>query len=253
MSDGYVKIWRKIKNTSWYRKPYASLVAQHLLREANHVPNRIVYNGKEYNIERGQVVTSTLKLAGELGITRQKVRTAFVTLSNCQFLTSKTTNSFTHITICKYNEYQESTFNKSTNDVTIKQPTDNQRITTNKNIKNIKNEKNMTTKVVSPQAEVVNSFKKLYEAKTNEPYNDKKQDYIIIAGLIKKFGFEKVVERARMLAQFCNEKSQWFTKEGWRDFTIGKLSSNWNQLIGNIPAEVDWLSKLKEFEKRRSL
>ena len=83
----------------------------------------------------------------------------------------------------------------------------------------------------TPQAVFMESWGQLYKAETGHEYKADKKDFILVAGLVKKFSAEKVTEKAKLLYEFCRNRSAWFTKGGMADFTIGKLSSQWNGLI----------------------
>lgn len=83
----------------------------------------------------------------------------------------------------------------------------------------------------TPQAEFVERFKVSYEAMTGQPFNFKKEQFVIVARLIKDHGMEAVVQKAKILGVLCKNKSAWFAKGGWADFTIEKLSSQWNSIL----------------------
>jgi asparagine N-glycosylation enzyme membrane subunit Stt3 len=68
-------------------------------------------------------------LAGELGVTEQRVRTALLLLEGLGIITSNSTNRYSIITIVKYEEYQN-VKDKVASNSTNKQPTNNQQITT---------------------------------------------------------------------------------------------------------------------------
>jgi hypothetical protein len=58
-----------------------------------------------------------------------------------------------------------------------------------------------------------------------------KKHFIIAANLIKSHGLEAVEQKAAILSVMCRDQTAWFTKDGWADFTIEKLSSQWNSII----------------------
>jgi len=138
--------------TAFYKKPNICHMAIHLLLKANHTPQSFVWNGKSEIINTGQILTGRKALANETGQSQQQVRTALLTLSDptIGFLTIKTTNKFSLISIGKYGEYQELSTTKLTN----KQPTTNQQLTTNKNDKNVKNDKDLLSAPDKPDAEL---------------------------------------------------------------------------------------------------
>jgi DNA replication protein DnaD len=147
LENGWIKIHRKIINTSWYYK--RSTVVHlfiHLLIKANHKDKKIFWNGKEIIIKRGELLTGLKKLSEETGISIQSIRTALNILKSTNTITIKSTNKFSIIQIVNYNQYQseeEKLTSKSTSTLTNNQQTTNKQLTTNKNNKNDKNEKNI--------------------------------------------------------------------------------------------------------------
>lgn len=86
-------------------------------------------------------------------------------------------------------------------------------------------------KATTPQADFVNQFSKIYNAKTGQMFKAGKEDYILIANMLKQFGLEVVASKLRTLSELCENQSVWFTKDGFSSFTIKKLSQFWNEII----------------------
>lgn len=85
-------------------------------------------------IERGQVITGRLTLSNETGISEQSIRTCLKRLESTGEIMQKSTNKFTIITVCNYDNYQQD--EPATNQqLTNNQPATNQQLTTNKNIR----------------------------------------------------------------------------------------------------------------------
>ena len=111
----------------------------HLLLHAN-------YEDKKWRgtwVKRGQIITSREKLANEVGISVQQLRTAIEKLKSTSEITCVSTNGFTRFCIQNFNKYQDG--NQEDNQginkrVTSDQPADNQRITTTKEGKERKKE-----------------------------------------------------------------------------------------------------------------
>jgi len=129
-TGGYIRLWRKITETSFYKKPKTAHLAIFLLLEANHKPFKMIYNQKELIIERGQLVTGLYKLRRMTGLSIQNIRTSLKILANIGFLTSKSTSELTIINVCNYNEYQQEPTSKLTSKLTNDQQTTNKRLTT---------------------------------------------------------------------------------------------------------------------------
>ena len=126
--NGYITLDKKILDWEWYKSHNEIIVFLHLLLVCN-------YESKTWRgikIKRGQLVTSYQSLSNQTGLSIRSVRTAINNLQSTGELTSKPTNHFSIITICKYDTYQ--TKNKQTDTPTDKQtakrnakPTDTQK------------------------------------------------------------------------------------------------------------------------------
>lgn len=105
-------------------------------------------------------------------------------------------------------------------------------------------------------AEYVLRFQRCYELATKQPFEYKREHFVIAARLIKKHGYEALVKKTMIFAQMCNRRSSWFTQNGWADFTIGQLSNKWNSIIPSqieTPEEKkknDFYEKMKAREMR---
>lgn len=114
---GYVRLYRSLLNWEWYTDEHTKTVFLHLILTAN-------YEAKQWRgitIERGQRIYSSQKLADELHMSRQVIRTAVNHLISTGEITNQSTPQFSIITIKNYDSYQQ-----ATNDLTNEQPTTNQ-------------------------------------------------------------------------------------------------------------------------------
>lgn len=133
---------RKLISWEWYTCANTMRLFVHCLLSANHKDAK--WRGKE--IERAQFITSIDKLAQELGLTRQKIRTALKNLQLTNDLTIQSTTQHTVITVNNYDSYQSKTEEQQTNQQTNNKPFNNQtnkqitsEITTNNKDNNEKN------------------------------------------------------------------------------------------------------------------
>jgi len=127
--SGWVKLHRQILEWEWYSDNNCFRLFLHLLLKANHKERR--FKGME--LEIGTIVTSRDLLARETGLTGQQIRTALNKLISTNEITSVSSSQGTIIQVVNYEKYQI-----ATNEITNEQPTSNQRITTNNNVKNNK-------------------------------------------------------------------------------------------------------------------
>jgi hypothetical protein len=106
MNYGFIVIWRKIRDTSFFRDSYALHLALLLILQANHEDKKIVLNNQEIVIKRGQCICGRDKLAAATGIKPSTVRDKLQLLKNTGFCDIKSNNRFSIVTINKYNDYQ---------------------------------------------------------------------------------------------------------------------------------------------------
>jgi hypothetical protein len=130
--SGWIKLHRQIIDWEWFSDTTTFRVFLQLLLKANHKEKK--YRGMVLKI--GTVITSREILSFETRLSIQQVRTALDKLKSTNEITIKTSSQGTIIKVVNYAKYQ-----LVTNEITIKEPTSNQQVTTNKNEKKEKNEK----------------------------------------------------------------------------------------------------------------
>ena len=127
--SGWIKIHRQIIEWEWFTDTNTFRVFLQLLLKANHKEKK--YRGMVLKV--GTIITSRDILALETRLSVQQVRTALDKLKSTNEITIKTSSQGTIIEVVNYSKYQ-----LATNEVTNKQPINNQQLTTNKNDKNNK-------------------------------------------------------------------------------------------------------------------
>ena len=105
-------------------------------------------------------------------------------------------------------------------------------------------------RVMTPQGMFMERFKQAYELKTGAPFLWAKKDFVLVARLIAEFGLETVAQKTLLLADACERRTEWFTRnEGWKAFTIGTLQVQWNKIIINPGAvKKSWEEIFKQRE-----
>lgn len=102
MTEGWIKIHRKLIDWEWLDCPEMVGLWVNLLLRAN-------YEDKEWHgrtIKRGQMVTSIRDIAKFSGLSLQQARTCIERLKSTHEITQESTRLFTIITICNYDRYQ---------------------------------------------------------------------------------------------------------------------------------------------------
>lgn len=132
MNRGYIKLWRKSKDSGFLGNAEAWQLLCWCLMTATHKPYKQLVGKQLVELQSGQLVFGRKAVAQELNSTEQKIRTALKLLENADFLTVSATNKFSIITIVNWQAYQDEqpTINQQHNQqvnqqTTSKQPTNN--------------------------------------------------------------------------------------------------------------------------------
>ena len=147
MPDGWVKLYRALLEWPWFRVPAVAHLWVWCLLKSTHVERTGVVGQVRVDLKPGEFIFGRNKAAEETGLSVQQVRTAMMILrrENCLNLTSKSTNHFSVVSLLNWEVYQsrENEVNQPKRQpATNRQPTDNQPVTTDKNVKKGKNGKN---------------------------------------------------------------------------------------------------------------
>ena len=103
MSERWIKVHQKFVDWEWYKNTNTKVVFLHCLLKANWRDSK--YQGVV--IPRGSLVTGRKKLAKELGLTEQQIRTTLDHLKSTNEITITSTKQFSIITINNYDMYQQ--------------------------------------------------------------------------------------------------------------------------------------------------
>lgn len=144
---GYVKEYRSaLDNPLFNEKPFDRWHAfEYCQLKANHKPAELIYGNQTITVDRGQFFTSMAGLATTFGWSVKKVRAWLNLLEKMKMLTSKGLSKGTIITVEKYSFYQGE---GQSEDIAEEPPSGEHRASTgntNKNVKNIKNDKEVYT------------------------------------------------------------------------------------------------------------
>ena len=132
MNRGYVKLWRKSLDAGWIKNHKLWAFWTWCLMKATHKEYTLIVGLQAVHLMPGQFVFGRRAAAKETGLSEQEIRTIIAFLVKAGNLTIKTTNKFSIITIINWPIYQGSDIDNQP----ANQPTTNQQLTTNKNVKN---------------------------------------------------------------------------------------------------------------------
>lgn len=249
MNNGFILIWRKFKETSFYKNSYTVHLALHLLMEANHEDKKFIFNNEEILVKRGQCIVGRKILSQETGMPEGTVYDKLKILEKVGFCNIKSNNKFSIITICKYSDYQDKKEHKQQQK---QQPANNQPTTkqqpanTNNNDNNDNNDNNTIVSRDYFYAAYKKAFDKDYIANFVK-------DGSIFKDLAKKIALE---ELKTLIDRFFASQDEFVIKAG---YTTGIFKTRINSLrmdkkpnkvsdktLKSIEAAKNWLSKDKE-------
>jgi len=125
----WFKLYRKIKEWEWYQDHITKAVFLHCLIEAEIIDKP--HCGEM--LEKGSFVTTSSRLAAELNLSRQQVRTALDKLVSTSNITKTSTNKNLILKVVNWEVYQDKKGNSNHQNnqqinqpITNKQPTNNQ-------------------------------------------------------------------------------------------------------------------------------
>lgn len=243
MSKGWISLHREIQNHwLWEDKPYSKGQAWvDLILMANHKPNKFLLGNELIEVDRGQVVTSELKLMDKWGWSKVKVRKFLELLQKDNMIVKSTDKKKTTLTIVNYSDWQDlETTEEPQKD--HRETTERPQKDTNNNVNNDNNDNKIILSV--DEAEfigVIEGIKNypLDRAKDLEMYNRLKEKYPTLDLLtsIKDWANYKLDQPLKAKA---NPRSQINTSFGkyveWgKNIKGGKLNATTNGEIAKAP------------------
>lgn len=154
MAQGYIKLYRSIEDWEWIDDPVMFYFWGRILLMANWESKR--WHGKE--IERGSFVTTLSSLSGKLNLSVQQIRTCLNRLKAGGEIKTISTNAYTLVTICKYDDYQGC----ATNEQQTNNKQDNNPTTTTKEEYNTSDTKVSSYSIQENKKEIREAAERLY-------------------------------------------------------------------------------------------
>jgi len=137
--DGYIKLYRKLLDNPIICKDSDYLAVWiYLLLNATHKEYPALFKGEKITLRPGQLITGRKSIADKLNISESKAQRILKTFENEQQIEQQSSNQNRLITIVNWNEYQQNE-QQDEHPVNNEWTTDEQRVNTNKNVKNVKN------------------------------------------------------------------------------------------------------------------
>ena len=147
-SGGWIKVHRSILFHQVFQDSELLHLFLYCLAKANHKPGRVLNpksDGGELTVERGQFIFGQRKAAKETGVNPRTAHRKLVLLEKLGILTRSVSRRFTVVTVNNYARYQDNPHEPYPHPDSLVShtcPTSVPLVSTNKNIKNVKNDKN---------------------------------------------------------------------------------------------------------------
>lgn len=228
MCNGWIKLHRKILDWEWFTSPSTLQLFIYLLLRANKEDKK----WRGILIKRGQLVTSVATISEETKLSTQQVRTSLNRLKSTNEITSKSTNRFTLVTICKYESYQlyeeveQQTKQQALQQTNNKQITNKQQqLKNNKNIRNNKKESILTNVRIDEKA---TDAPVVATTTTDDMELRKEKFYQSLVPYVAKYGKDMV----RAFYDYWTEKTYGGRKmrfEKQQAFEISKRLATWQK------------------------
>ena len=137
-SKGWVKLWREqFTHEVSERKPWCDGYAwSYLYSQANYKPGVTNFRNQYIPVERGQFITSKLKLEKIFGWSERRINSFLTSLETREMCTIRVTKRFIMITICNYEKYQSNQDENEGTDVGTDVGTGKEQVRTIKQVKN---------------------------------------------------------------------------------------------------------------------
>ena len=137
--EGFIKLYRKLLENPIICKDGDYLAVWiYLLLNATHKEYPALFKGEKIILQPGQLITGRKSISVKLNISESKVQRILKTFENEQQIEQQPSNQNRLISIVNWQEYQSSE-QQIEQQVNNERTTDEQRVNTNKNVKNDKN------------------------------------------------------------------------------------------------------------------
>lgn len=243
---GWIKLHREFLNSHTYQSltPEQVVITLYILANVNHKPRSWVYDGVEYHLSPGQMITSLNSIERGINkkeITQSKIRTCLKKLEKLNFITNKSSNNNRVITVVSWAMYQDDSCDVSTDLTKQSQSIDientntsqgvNIDLTTNKNerMKECKNERmkedNITNRVSYCQSKtddshagaidnIINSWNSISELQPVRTMSTTAKRYKMLVSRLREHGEDTVIEAVENIKKSSFLKGQ--NPKGWQ-------------------------------------
>jgi DNA-binding MarR family transcriptional regulator len=220
MHRGYVPVWRKLKDSTFYRDSEAVHLWLHILFEAQHSEKKEWFKGKEVVLQEGQFTTGRKRLASETGISESKIQRLLKKFEKCHMIEQQTNSANRLISITNYKSHKASEQQVNSKRTASEQQVNNVRTHSN-NVKNENIEELKETTCFSFE-NFWNDYEKKGNRKTTEQRYSKikEKDRELIKSKLS------VYIKSTPDKQYRKNAEVWLNQECWNDEVVDKSVSS---------------------------
>ena len=223
MAEGYIKLHRKLLESSVFDNPNVLKVWIWCLLKATHQPHEQLVGLQNVQLLPGQFIFGRDKHSKELRFSRSSLYRYINVLKSLQMLDIKTNNKFSLVTIVNWELYQ-SLETKADSKTSIKRTANEQQMDTNKNVKNVKND----IPPISPKGNDVKEdkflvFWKAYPKKVGKGAAEKSfakfnPNDTLLKTMVESINQQKQSERwQKENGQYIPNPATWLNQKRWED------------------------------------
>ena len=172
--DGWIKLHRKLLENPIFINPELLQLFLYCLIKANHKDKEIIWNGVLKTITRGSFITGFKVLCKDVKQKQTSIHRRLKLLGELGYISVKSENKFSIVTVLKYNSYQINDF-ESGKQVENKWKTNGKQVETTNNDKNDKNDKKGQHLFRNSDYYDIEKFKEAFYA--NPKYKDFDYEY----------------------------------------------------------------------------
>lgn len=236
---GYISLYRSIQDHKLYPHNRAFTLFEawvDLLMKANHKDVEMIVEMSIKTINRGDILTSEVKLSGMWRWSRTKVRDFLRLLESDEMIIKKSTSKYTIITICNYDNYQcvETSEKHQKN---IKKTSEKHQKNTNNNDNNDNNNTNTwRTDFLIYQKECNAGYNKCWN---DDEWWKKTEE------LYPSYNLERTIKKSH---------AYWSSEEGWRKKKASKTKEiDWKAtIIKSLDISRSYYTREEEEERKRN-
>lgn len=137
---GWAKLHRKILENPIFKKPELYQLFSYCVLRANHAGTKIIWNGEEEFLEKGCFITGRKSISEDTGQNESAIYRNLKVLQKLNMISVKSNNKYSVVKVLNYCVYQGSE-TESEQPVNNQRTTSEQPVNTDKNDKNVKNDK----------------------------------------------------------------------------------------------------------------